>query len=77
MGQRPLRPGDVHVGGEGRPAPSIPFAVPDVEDVQGFFTPPPAGSAAVAVWITPTGRGEVPAFDAEARDRLKGLGYLR
>jgi hypothetical protein len=51
--------------------------VPDVEDVQGLFTPPPSGSAGVALWITPTGRGLVPEFDAEARDRLKSLGYLR
>jgi arylsulfatase A-like enzyme len=73
-GGQPLRPGEVRVGGEGLPAPALPFVVPDVEDTRGLFAPPPSGPAGVALWITPTGRGEAPSFDAEARDRLKALG---
>jgi hypothetical protein len=31
----------------------------------------------LALWIAPTRPGEVPHFDAEARQRLTALGYLR
>jgi hypothetical protein len=76
-GGRPLRPADIRMGGEAVAATSIPFTVPDVEDVHGLFSVPPAGRAGVALWLTPTRRGEVPELDAEARERLKTLGYLR
>ena len=74
---RPLRPGDIRMGGEAVPAKSIPFTVPDVEEVHRLFSPPPAGRAGVALWLTPTRPGEVPELDPEARERLKTLGYLR
>jgi arylsulfatase A-like enzyme len=73
----PLRPGHIRVGGEALSATAVPFAVPDVEDTQALFTPPPPGSPGVALWITPAARDEPPQFDAEARDRLEALGYLR
>jgi arylsulfatase A-like enzyme len=76
-GGRPLRPEDVRVGGDALAAKAVPFAMPDVEDVHRIFSPPPAGAPGLALWITPTGRGEAPTFDAEARERLKALGYLR
>jgi arylsulfatase A-like enzyme len=76
-GGRPLRPEDIRVGGDALAAKAVPFAVPDVEDVHRLFAPPPAGAPGLALWITPTGRGEAPSFDAEARERLKALGYLR
>jgi arylsulfatase A-like enzyme len=76
-GGRRLQPGDVRLGGEGLPPGRVPFIVPDVEEVHGLFTPPPAGVAGLALWIAPTRSGEVPHFDAEARQRLTALGYLR
>lgn len=76
-GGQPLRPRDIRVGAEGLPASGVPLAVPDVEDAHGLFTPPPSGAPGLALWITPTDRAEAPSFDAEARDRLKALGYLR
>jgi arylsulfatase A-like enzyme len=74
---RPLRGGDIRMAASGTPAKGVPFALPDVEDVHGLFSPPPAGVPGVAVWITPLARSEAPQFDAEARQRLKVLGYLR
>jgi arylsulfatase A-like enzyme len=76
-GGDPVRPGDIRVGGEALSATAVPFAVPDVEDTPALFTAPPSGVPGLALWVTPTGRAEAPSFDAEARDRLKALGYLR
>jgi hypothetical protein len=76
-GGQPLRPGDIRMGGEAVAAKSVPFTVPDVEDVHGLFSPPPAGLPGIALWLTPTRSGEAPELDAEARERLKTLGYLR
>jgi len=76
-GGRALRGGDIRMAASGTPAKGVPFALPDVEDVHGLFSPPPAGVPGVAVWITPLARSEAPQFDAEARQRLKVLGYLR
>jgi arylsulfatase A-like enzyme len=74
---RPLRPGDIRMAAGGAPARAVPFAFPDVEDVQGLFTPPRAGVPGVALWIVPRVRPDIPEFDAEARERLTALGYLR
>jgi arylsulfatase A-like enzyme len=74
---RPLRPGDIRMAAGGVPAVAVPFAFPDVEDVHGLFSPPRAGVPGIALWIVPRGRGDVPQFDAEARQRLSALGYLR
>jgi len=76
-GGRPLRAGEIRMGGEGVRAKAVPLAVPDVEDLHGLFSPPPAGVGGVALWVAPTGPGDVPQFDAEARQRLSALGYLR
>jgi len=74
---RPLRPGDIRMAAGGTPAAAVPFAFPDVEDMHGLFSPPPEGLGGIALWIVPEGRGGVPQFDAEARERLSALGYLR
>jgi arylsulfatase A-like enzyme len=74
---RPLRPGDIRMAAEGVAAKAVPFLVPDAEDVHGLFSPPRAGAGGVALWFEPSVGGEAPAFDTEARQRLKALGYLR
>jgi len=76
-GGRPLRPGDIRMAAGGLLAKAVPFEFPDVEDVHGIFSPPRSGVPGIAMWIVPRIRGEVPQFDAEARQRLSALGYLR
>jgi arylsulfatase A-like enzyme len=79
---RPLRPGDVAVGeGSFRP-PGLPFRLPDIESETendrgiNLFAPPRESPSGVRVWLAlPPGRS-VQELDAEARERLKALGYV-
>jgi arylsulfatase A-like enzyme len=77
-GGRRLRPSEIRVAAEGSRPRTLPFLVPDVEELAGPFAPPRSGTAGVSVWLVPTHarRGDAP-LDQQARERLKALGYLR
>jgi arylsulfatase A-like enzyme len=77
-GGRRLRPGDVRMAAEGLRARTLPFLVPDVELLEGPFSPPRSAASGVSLWLVPTDadRGDV-ALDRQARENLKALGYLR
>jgi arylsulfatase A-like enzyme len=77
-GGRRLRPGEVRVAAEGRRARELPFLVPDVELLNGPFSPPRSAEPGVSIWLAPTraGRGDAP-LDRQARESLRALGYLR
>jgi hypothetical protein len=77
-GGRPLRPSEIRVAGEGSPARTVPFLVPEVEQLARPFGPPATAAPGVSVWLVPArpGRGHAP-LDAETRENLKALGYLR
>jgi hypothetical protein len=77
-GGRRLRPSDIRVAKEGKPAERLPFLVPDVEQLGTPFAPPPSVASGVSVWLVLTNpaRGVVP-LDPDTEDSLKALGYLR
>jgi hypothetical protein len=79
---RPLRPRDVAVGGGSFRPEAIPFRLPDIESETerdrgiDLFEAPRGKASGVLVWLAlPPGRG-VQELDAEARERLKALGYV-
>jgi arylsulfatase A-like enzyme len=79
---RRLRPSEIRVAAVGKRARSIPFLVPNVEELAeqlaAPFGPPPSATSGVSVWLVapPAGRG-VAEIDPETRESLKALGYLR
>jgi hypothetical protein len=77
-GGRRLRPSEVRVAKEAKPAPTIPFLVPDVEQIGTPFVPPPSAPSGVSIWLVVANpaRGLV-ALDAETEESLRALGYLR
>ncbi len=77
-GGRRLRPSEIRVAGEGKPARALPFLVPPVEELGTPFGPPPSGTSGVSVWLVApkAGRG-VAEIDPETRESLKALGYVR
>jgi hypothetical protein len=77
-GGRRLRPAEVRMAAEGLRAGALPFLLPEVEALEGPFSPPRSAASGVSVWLVPThaGRGEA-ALDRQARESLKALGYLR
>ena len=77
-GGRRLRPSEIRVAKEGVRARRLPFLLPDVEALDGPFSPPRSAASGVSVWLVPThgGRGDAP-LDRQAREDLKALGYLR
>jgi hypothetical protein len=74
-GGRPLRPSEIRVAGEGSQARTVPFLVPDAEELARPYGPPATAAPGVSVWLVPS-RGHAP-LDAETRENLKALGYLR
>jgi arylsulfatase A-like enzyme len=77
-GGRRLRPSEIRVAAEGRPAQGLPFLVPDVEELGTPFAPPPSLASGVSIWLVLTNpdRGVV-LLDPETQESLKALGYLR
>jgi hypothetical protein len=77
-GARRLRPGEVRVATEGLRPRALPFLVPDVEELDGPFAPPPPGASGVSLWLVPSrdARADAP-LDRQARESLEALGYLR
>jgi hypothetical protein len=77
-GGRRLRPSEIRVAKEGKPARTLPFLVPDVEELGTPFAPPPPAASGVSVWLVLANpdRGVVP-LDPETEEHLKALGYLR
>jgi arylsulfatase A-like enzyme len=77
-GGRRLRPSEIRVAAEGRPARTLPFLVPDVEELGTPFAPPPSAASGVSVWLVLANpdRGVVP-LDPDTQESLKALGYLR
>ena len=76
-GGRWLRPGEIRVAAESRRARALPFLLPEVEGLEGPFSPPRPATAGVSMWLVPThaGRGDAP-LDRQAREGLKALGYI-
>jgi arylsulfatase A-like enzyme len=79
---RPLRRGDVLVGGTGFAPDAFPFRLPDIESETDndrgleLFKAPGGGKGGVLVWLTlPPGRS-IKELDAATRERLKALGYV-
>jgi arylsulfatase A-like enzyme len=78
-GARRLRPREIRVAASGVPAGALPFKFPEVELVDGLFSPPPRVARGVSMWLVP-GHGRAShaqGVDAQARADLKALGYLR
>jgi arylsulfatase A-like enzyme len=73
---RPLPPSEIRSGGEGSPAPRIPFLLPGVDDLRQPFGPPRAAAPGVALWLVPARAGRADVLDQETRESLKALGYL-
>jgi len=79
---RPLRRGDVLVGGTGFAPDAFPFRLPDIESETekdrglDLFEAPGGEKGGVRVWLTlPPGRS-IKELDAATRERLKALGYV-
>jgi hypothetical protein len=66
------------VAGRGTRAETVPFLVPDVEELTAPFAPPLWVASGVSVWLVPAraDRGDQ-ALDPETRASLRALGYLR
>ncbi len=75
---RRLRPSEIRVAAEGKPARTLPFLVPDVEALGTPFAPPSSAASGVSIWLVVANpdRGLV-ALDPETEESLKALGYLR
>jgi arylsulfatase A-like enzyme len=73
---RPLAPSEIRSGGEGSPAPRIPFLLPGVDDLRQPFAPPRGAAPGVALWLVPARAGHADVLDQETRESLKALGYL-
>ncbi len=79
---RPLRRGDVLIGGTAFAPGSFPLRLPDIESeteadrgLQLFAFPPP-GRTGVRIWLhLPQGRA-APEMDEATRERLQALGYV-
>jgi arylsulfatase A-like enzyme len=80
-GGRRLQPSEIRVAAAGLRAGSVPFLVPDDEDLAADtadpFSPPPPGASGVSVWLVAPGNGSVVPLDDETRESMKALGYLR
>jgi arylsulfatase A-like enzyme len=79
---RPLRQGDVLVGGTAFAAEAFPFRLPDIESETDsdrgldLFQAPPPDRGGVRVWLAlPPGR-TLRELDPATRERLKALGYV-
>jgi hypothetical protein len=79
---RPLRPADVAVGERSFRPEAFPFRLPDIESETesdrgiNLFVAPRGTAPGVRVWLAlPPGRS-IQELDAEARERLKALGYV-
>lgn len=79
---RPLRPDDVLVGAGGAHPATVPFALPDVEGAEGdladdvFRAPRARGRPGLYVWLRAAPGSERITFGHDAREHLKGLGYI-
>jgi arylsulfatase A-like enzyme len=77
-GGRRLRPAEIRVAKEAKPAPTLPFLVPSVEQMGTPFAPPPSAASGISVWLVLANpERSVVALDAETEAHLKALGYLR
>jgi arylsulfatase A-like enzyme len=79
---RILGPGDVAVGGGSFRPEVLPFRLPDIESETerdrgiDLFSAPKGKASGVLVWLAlPPGHG-LQELDAEARERLKAMGYV-
>jgi hypothetical protein len=79
---RVLRAADLWVAAEGvQPSSEAPFALPDVEGERGdtpenVFAAPPAARVGLLLWLQPTPGHKLLTFGHEAREALRGLGYV-
>jgi hypothetical protein len=71
------------VAEEGLPADAIPYRIPDLEppgegedrSAANLFAAPPQGEG-VQIWLALIPGRQLLELDAEARERLKALGYV-
>lgn len=79
---RALRASDLWLAAEGvQPVGTMPFMLPDVEGEQGdtpenVFAPPPNDRLGLLLWLQPTPGHKLLTFGHEAREALRGLGYV-
>lgn len=76
---RPLRAGEVFLGGDAQPAEALPAMLPDLDSGSVFksFAPETTRRAGVYAWITPLPGREALEMSAEAQEQLRALGYLQ
>jgi arylsulfatase A-like enzyme len=74
---RRLRPTEIRVAARGVQAKRLPFLFPEVEHVDGLFTPPAAPLAGLSMWLVPAGGQAPPGIDEHDRAGLAALGYLK
>ena len=75
---RPMRPDRLRLAAAGIAAGALPFQFPEVELVDGLFSPPAPAADGVSMWLVP-GHGRArnaQGIDGQTREDLKTLGYL-
>jgi hypothetical protein len=74
---RRLRPPEIRVAATGVRASRLPFLFPEVENVDGIFTPPSALQEGLSMWLVPASGQAPPNMDEHDRAGLAALGYLK
>ncbi len=75
----PLRPGDVLLGGEARPAKEAPAIVPNIDEAQDYkpYEPKGARRPGIYAWIVARPGREAQELGPEAMEQLRALGYIQ
>jgi arylsulfatase A-like enzyme len=79
---RPLAPRDIFVSAAGTHPPAVPLALPDIESEHGdtaediFRAPKPTAGPGLWLWLRPIPGRQRMIFGHDAREHLKGLGYI-
>jgi hypothetical protein len=79
---RPLTPRDVFVSAAGTHPAALPVALPDIESEQGdtaediFRAPKPSAGPGLWLWLRAIPGRQRMTFGQDAREHLKGLGYI-
>jgi arylsulfatase A-like enzyme len=79
---RPLRPADVFIAAGGAHPAEVPFTLPDVEGAEGdvaddvFRAPRKSSGPGLYAWLRAAPGSERITFGHDAREHLKGLGYI-
>lgn len=78
---RPLAPADVFLSEQALAPKAVPFPLPEIESeadegALNMLAPPRTQKAGLYLWLKPLPGTTLLEFDAEARERLKALGYL-